>query len=82
MLLRALKSINSRIFETAEEQIGKEMYLTKAEVSTTINFLKADKAPGEDDIRTKMLKAMNNFGVCWLNRVCQVAWKTGEVPKQ
>ena len=56
MLLRALKSINSRIFETAEEQIGKEMYLTKAEVSTTINFLKADKAPGEDDISTQNVK--------------------------
>ena len=29
-----------------------------------------------------MLKAMNNFGVGWQTRVCQVALKTGEVPKQ
>ena len=29
-----------------------------------------------------MLKAMNNFGLRWLTRVCQVAWKTGEVRKQ
>ena len=29
-----------------------------------------------------MLTAMNNFGVCCLTRVCQVTWKTGEVPKQ
>ena len=31
-----------------------------------------------------MLKAINNFGVCWLWQtcVCQVVSKTGEVPKQ
>ena len=29
-----------------------------------------------------MLKAMNNFGVCWLTRVFQISRKTGEVPKQ
>ena len=29
-----------------------------------------------------MLKAMNKFGVRWLTGVFQVAWKTGEVPKQ
>ena len=29
-----------------------------------------------------MLKAINNFGVRWVTRVCQVAWKTSEVPKQ
>ena len=25
---------------------------------------------------------MNNFGIRWLNRVLQVAWKTDEIPKQ
>ena len=29
-----------------------------------------------------MLKAMNNFGVCWLICVFQVAWKTDEVTKE
>ena len=38
-------------------------------------------APSEDDIRPEMLKTMNNFGACWLIRVLQIAWKTGEVPK-
>ena len=25
---------------------------------------------------------MNNFGVCWLTRMFQVAWETGDVSKQ
>ena len=29
-----------------------------------------------------MLKAMNKFGVRWLTRVFQEAWKTGKEPKQ
>ena len=32
--------------ETSEEQIGKEIHLTEAEVSTAIKSLKAGKAPG------------------------------------
>ena len=51
-------------------------------MSTAIKFLKAGKAPGEDDIQLKMLKAMNNFGVHWPIYVFHIAWKTGEVLKQ
>ena len=29
-----------------------------------------------------MLKAMNLYGVLWLARVCQVACRTGQAPKQ
>ena len=29
-----------------------------------------------------MLKTLNNFGVRWLTRVLQVAWKTGDIPNQ
>ena len=68
--------------DTSEKQIGKEIHLTEAEVSTAIKPLKTGKALGEDGIRPEMLKTMNNFGVCWLTRVFQVAWKAREVPKQ
>ena len=44
--------------ETSEEQIGEEIHLTEA----AIKSLKTGKAFGEDDIRPKMLKVMNNFG--------------------
>ena len=51
-------------------------------MSTAIKSLKTGKAPGKDVIRPKILKAINNFGVFWLTRVFQVAWKTGEILKQ
>ena len=66
--------------ETSEKQIGEESYSTG--VSTAIKSLKAGKAPGEGDILPEILKTMNNFGVCWLTRIFQVAWKTGQIPKQ
>ena len=68
-----LNPVTVQHLETPEEQFGKEIHLIKVEVSTVIKSLKAGKAPGEDDIRPKMLKAMNNFGIHWLTRVCQVA---------
>ena len=33
-------------------------------------------------IRPEMLKAMNMYGVQWLTRVCKVAYRTRQAPKQ
>ena len=64
------------------EQIGEDIQITEADVNAVIKSLKTGKAPGEDDIRLEMLKAMNIYGVCWLTRVCKVACRTGQAPKQ
>ena len=38
--------------------------------------LKTGKVPSDDDIRPKMIKAINGHGVRWLTLVCQIAKKT------
>ena len=78
---KLLNPVTVQHLKTSEKQIAEEIHLTEAEVSTAIKFLKAGKAL-EDDIRPEMLKAMNNFSVRWLTRVCQVAWKVDKVTKQ
>ena len=58
-----LNPVTVQDLETSKEQISKEIHLTETEVSTAIKSLTAGKDPGEDDIRPKMLKAINNFWV-------------------
>ena len=77
-----LNPVDATPTQIHEEQVGEGIQITKADVNAVIKSLKTGKAPGEDDIRPEMLKAMNIYGVCWLTRVCKVACRTGQVPKQ
>ena len=77
-----LNAVTVKHLKTSKKQFGEETHLTEAEVSTAIKSLKAGKAPGEDDIRPENVKGYKQLWVRWLTRVCQVPWKTGEVPKQ
>ena len=47
-------------------------------MNAVIKLLKSGKAPGEDDVRPEILRAMNTHGVRWLIRVCKVACRTGQ----
>ena len=71
--------------EAHEVHLGAESShggISEAEVSSAIKLLKSGKAAGDDEIRPEMLKALNRDGVLWLTRVCQVAWVSGQAPKQ
>ena len=77
-----LNPVDATLTQTHEEQVGEDIQITEADVNTVIKSLKTGKAPGEDDIRPEMLKAMNIYGVRWLTRVCKVAGRTELAPKQ
>ena len=78
-LVNPVNATSTQIFE---EQVKKDIQITEADVNAVIKSFKTGKAPGEDDIRPEMLKAMNMYGVRWLTRVCKVASRTGQAPKQ
>ena len=74
--------VNAIAIQIHEEQVGEDIQITEADVNAVIKSLKTGKAPGEDDIRSEMLKAMNMYGVRWLIRICKVACSTGQAPEQ
>ena len=77
-----LNLVDATSTQIHEEQVGEDIQIAEADVNTVIKSLKTGKAPGKDDIRPEMLKAMNIYGVRCLTRVCKVACRTGQAPKQ
>ena len=47
-----------------------------------VKQLHSGKAPGVDEIRPEMLKALGVEGLSWLTRLINIAWNSGAVPKE
>ena len=77
-----LNPVDATPIQIHKKQVKEDIQITEADVNAVIKSLKTGKAPGEDDIRPEMLKAMNIYCVRWLTRVCKVACSTGQAPKQ
>ena len=75
-----LNPVDATPTQIQEEQVVEDIQITEADVNAVIKSLKTGKAPGEDDIRPEMLKAVNIYGVRRLTRVCKVACRTGQAP--
>ena len=56
ILCQLLHPVTVQQLEASNKQIGEEIYLTEAKVSTAIKSLKAGKASGENNIRPEMLR--------------------------
>ena len=76
-----LNPVNTTLTQIHEEEVGEDIQITEAKVNAVVKSLKTGKAPGENDIRPEMFKAMNMYGVRWLTHVCQVECSTGQAPK-
>ncbi len=55
------------------ENLGEASSVSLAEVSKVVMKLLSGKAPGVDEIRPEMLKALNIVGLSWLTRTFNVA---------
>ena len=60
---------------------GKKEVFTLTEVTATERGLKSGKTAGEDKIRPKMLKELNEKEMLWFTRMYQVAWRLEKTPK-
>ena len=67
-----LNPVNVTPTQIHEKQVGEDVHITEADVNAVIKSMKTGKAPGEDDIRLKVLKAMNTYSVRWVTRVCKL----------
>ena len=65
-----LNPVDATPIQIHEEQVGEDIQITETDVNAVIKSLKIGKAPGEDDIRPEMLKAMNEHIWCLLADWC------------
>lgn len=54
--------------------------ILKEEVRNSINSLKPGKAPGDDEISTEMLQALDEIGIDKITELCNKIYDTGYIP--
>ena len=70
------------IIEAELEADGGPSSITLVEVTEVVKQLHSGKAPGVDEIRPEMLKALGVEGLSWMTRLFNIAWKSVTVPKE
>uniref|UniRef100_A0AAR2LJT3 Reverse transcriptase domain-containing protein n=1 Tax=Pygocentrus nattereri TaxID=42514 RepID=A0AAR2LJT3_PYGNA len=66
--------------ESGPEASGVSSSISLVEITEVVGKLLSGKAPGVDEIRPEMLKALDIVGLSWLTRLCNIAWTSGTVP--
>lgn len=56
--------------------------ISLGKVTEVVKQLHSGKAPGIDEIRPPMLKAMGVEGMSWMTCLFNIAWESGTVPKK
>ncbi|XP_066532869.1 uncharacterized protein [Hoplias malabaricus] len=60
--------------------LGGGSSITGAEVAEVVGKLLGERAPGLDEVRPMLLKALDVVGLSWLTRLCNITWTSGAVP--
>lgn len=63
-------------------RLGEGPELLQEEVKQAIRQMKNGKAAGIDEITTEMLKALDNYGIGKLTELCNVIYKSGNIPQE
>ena len=59
---------------------GLDSLITGAEIVRAVKQLCCGSAPGVDEIRPELLKALDVVGLSWLTCLCNIVWSSGTVP--
>ena len=68
--------------EVELEADGGPSSISLVEVTEVVKQLHSGKAPGVDEIRPEMLKALGVEGLSWMTRLFNIAWKSVTVPRE